>query len=417
MSQYLLLSFNQNLPPQAHGKKLDDVVKAAVQGNGKCQIFPVQSDLASFTSTDQLMSVADELAKNDIVAYGLVSRAARNIIDLAKRIQQDNQTGWGDIAPQESFDQVDPPQLIIQVEQDNEVTHMSLDQYLRNFKWNETTFTSKRSIDDMFKNLVADVNSTEEDLRTASAEFTEYATHLQNLRRKNEGTLLVRSLDQVGSKMALVKTLTDYTSNQATKQPIYVDTPHLTTILIVVKNTDAESFEKNYHLKSSYIVPNSCQKLDKDNDYTCYAVTLKKECVDDYKTASKEKGWHIRDFNYDPNMRENMKKEAKETIDKYLEHCANYKDLLESKFSHICSVWLHIKALRIFVESKLLYGIPTEFRSYLVEASMKSIPRIHRELEKVFGDGMELGDDDQQEGENEYHPYVSFPINLNGLIK
>ena len=417
MAQYLLLSFNQNVPPQAHGKKLDDVVKAAVQGNGQIQTFPVSSSLASFTSTDQLMSVADDLAKNDIVAYGLASRAARNILDLAKRIQQDNQQGWTDIAPQDSFEKVDPPQLVVHLEEDNEELHLPLDQLLKRWKWNETMFTSNRSVDDMFRNLVGEVNRSEEDLRTASAEFTEHATRLQNLRRKNEGTLLVRSLDQVGSKMALVRSLTDYKGNQASKTPIYVDTAHLTTILVVVKNTDAEGFEKNYDLKSTYVVPNSCQKLEKDNDYTCYAVTLMRTNLDDYKTATKEKGWHIREFKYNPTMREDMKKEASDTIKDYLTQCEQYKDLLESKFSHLCSVWLHLKALRIFVESKLLYGIPTEFRSYLVEASMKSIPRIHRELEKVFGDGMDIGDDDAQDVENEYHPYVSFQINLNGLIK
>jgi V-type H+-transporting ATPase subunit C len=418
MAQYLLLSFNQTLPPQAHGKTLDAIVQAAVLGNGKVQTFPVSTELARFTSTDQLMSVADDLAKVDVVTFGLANRAARSIIDLQKKIKQDNQVGWSDISPQDTFAMIDPPELLINVEDDGNEDELSFDEALKKWKWNESLFSSNRSVTDMFARLQSDVNRIEEDLRTSNSAFTEATTRLQNLRRRNEGTLLVRSLDAVGSKMQLVRCLNDYRATVAVKAPIYVETANLSTVLVVVKNTDAAAFEKGYELGETYVVPNSCQKLEKDNDFVCYAVTLLRPNIDDYKTATKEKGWHVRDFKYNQTMREDMRKEAKETVESYLIECEKYKDLLENSFSHLATVWIHLRALRVFVESKLLYGIPANFRAYLIETNMKNAQRIHHELEKVFNDGMQMDDDEQNANEeNEYHPYVSFPINLYGLVK
>ena len=114
-------------------------------------------------------------------------------------------------------------------------------------------------------------------------------------------------------------------------------------------------------------------------------------------------------------MREDMRAEAKATVEGYLVECEKYKDMLERSFSHVAIIWIH-RALRVFVESTLLYGIPPCFAKFLVKASPKNIGKIHANLKKVFGNGMSADDDDQPVGdENEYHSYISFPISLASL--
>lgn len=416
MAQYLLLSFNQKVPQSAGGRSLDSIVQAAVQGYGSVKNFNVSNELAKFTSTDQLMSIADEIAKVDTIAFGLVTRAARSITDLAKKIQSDNQAGYQDICPQETFATIEPPKLLIEVDDDNDEEQLRLDEFLEKWKWIEATFSSNKPINEMFANLQQEVSRKEEELRTSGASFTEAQQRLQNLRRRNEGSLLVRSLDSIGSKMQLVKSLEDYKASKAVKAPIYVDTENLTTVLVVVRSANVAQFEKQYDLNENYVVPNSLQKLEADNDFVCYAVTILRTNVDDYKTATKEHGWQVRDFVYSQTMREDIRREGKEAVENYLTQTTKYKDILCNAFSHISTVWTHVRALRVFVESTLLYGIPPNFRAYLVKTTAKSAIRIHKNLEATFGDDLAVDDDDNAEVENEYHPYVSFSFNLLGLI-
>ena len=257
----------------------------------------------------------------------------------------------------------------------------------------------------------------EEGLRTSNSAFQDAATKVNNLRRRNEGSLLVRSLDSVGSKMQLITCLEDYQASAASKNPIYVNTTNLTTVLVVVRRSNIKEFEAGYDLGESYVVPRSLQRLEEDNDFVCYSVTLVRVHLDEYKTQTKEKGWHVRDFKYNQTMREDMRNEAKSTVESYLRECERYKDILERSFTHIAVTWIHLRALRIFVESTLLYGIPPKFQTFLIKAAAKNVARIHRNLEAVFGDGMGADDDEGAVSEeNEYHSYVSFSVNLYGLV-
>ena len=77
---------------------------------------------------------------------------------------------------------------------------------------------------------------------------------------------------------------------------------------------------------------------------------------------------------------------------------------------------MHIKAVRTFIESVLIYGIKSKFQTFEIKALPQNIPKIHKELEKVFGDGNQEQDDDfGDEGDDEYHSYVSFKLNVVGL--
>jgi predicted ribosome quality control (RQC) complex YloA/Tae2 family protein len=50
----------------------------------------------------------------------------------------------------------------------------------------------------------------QEDLRTALTGFTDAGNRVLNLQRRNEGDLLVRNLDEIGSSMREVRTLREF---------------------------------------------------------------------------------------------------------------------------------------------------------------------------------------------------------------
>ena len=121
-------------------------------------------------------------------------------------------------------------------------------------------------------------------------------------------------------------------------------------------------------------------------------------------------------------MKIQMKNDALNTIRTYQQTLGTYSDALVNGFSHLFVVWMHIKALRAYAESKLLYGIKSPFQCYMIETTQRNIPKIHKALEERFSDGLDDSndkkddDDDQMEDADLEHSYFANQINLIPLL-
>ena len=441
MTQFLLVSFSNNAPSKSVESRSDSQGKFAIDkfvtnivGNlGKVtefEQFKKRKDdeetkknrtLPSFSDQDQLVRIADDLAKLDTNTFGILTRVARSIMELQRKIQFDNENGFSDISPNKKFDPISAPSLEIYEADEQGDKALSLAEYLRKFKWDEKMQPIAKDMNELYNYFSREVQHQDEELRIASNSYTEAGNKVIALRRRNDGSLLVRNLDEVASsKMTQVTKLKEYNSSKAKKDPIYVNTLNITTILVVVKTNIASNFEKNFNKDIDYVVPVPPQVLESDNDFTCYTVYLLRTNIDDYKTYCKENGWHVRDFNYDPDMKSKMEDVAFKTVEQYVDQSNHYAEHLQTTFTHLACCWIHVKALRVFAESVLLYGIPINFRAFLKHTTPKNIPKIHKELERVFNDGLSDGDkkdddDDPADDDDLVHPYFCSQINLLGL--
>jgi V-type H+-transporting ATPase subunit C len=75
----------------------------------------------------------------------------------------------------------------------------------------------------------------------------------------------------------------------------------------------------------------------------------------------------VRDFQYDETSLEKQKKEAEETVSLEREQQNTVMRLAKTNFSEVFSSWVHLKALRVFVESVLRYGLPPDFAAVVIE--------------------------------------------------
>lgn len=419
MAQYLLLSFQLEENKQLSKSDIERIIGSM----GEVFNFPDASEDNSetsklkfnFSSTDQLIGLTDDIAKLDATAFGLLTRVSRSIHDLCRKVDSDQAKGWNDLLIDFEPPKAEKPKASVLVQVENKDEEYSINKYIEKWCWNSFQFSKENSVINIYQTLLNEIQSSDEVIRTCGTAFTEAGNKLNALRRRNEGSLLVRNLDEIGSKMFSVKTLEDYiTAKSSDKKAIYVCTRNLQTILVVVKNSLVNDFKDNY--ATEYIVPNSITEIEHDNEFTCFSVTLTRTNLDDYKYVAKSHGWHIRDFKYNENMREEIQRESREVIQNYIEECNRYAGTLESTFSQLAIFWMHIKAVRTFIESVLIYGIKSKFQTFEIKALPKNIPKIHKELEKVFGDGNQEQDDDfGDEGDDEYHSYVSFKLNVVGL--
>ncbi len=81
--------------------------------------------------------------------------------------------------------------------------------------------------------------------------------------------------------------------------------------------------------------------------------------------------------------------------------------------------WIHIKAVRVFVESVLRYGLPVDFAAVLIKpkrsANDKKIrSKLAALYTKLTGSTVEDASAGKAAGTEEYYPYVSYLIQPQG---
>ena len=86
-------------------------------------------------------------------------------------------------------------------------------------------------------------------------------------------------------------------------------------------------------------------------------------------------------------------------------------------YAEAFSAWVHVCAVRLFVESVLRYGVPPNLLAALVSPRPKQGAKLRKALAGLLGDGAgarhwEADAGAGGGGEAEMYPYVSFTLNI-----
>lgn len=82
--------------------------------------------------------------------------------------------------------------------------------------------------------------------------------------------------------------------------------------------------------------------------------------------------------------------------------------------------WMHLKAIRVFVESVLRYGLPPTFQAMLIKPG-KNEDKVRRALGELYahlGSGMEQGGGEEAgaaAGAAKFYPYVDIDVKLSAV--
>jgi len=137
------------------------------------------------------------------------------------------------------------------------------------------------------------------------------------------------------------------------------------------------------------------------------------------KTACREKklGFAVREFTYNTETIQKGK-EDKKKLETQKETQKNKLILwCKTNFTEAFVAWTHLKAIRIFVESILRYGLPANFQAVLVLPNKKGDDKKVRnalfDLFKHLASKHLEGDTEEQAATSEkFYPYVSLTINI-----
>ncbi|KAH8347741.1 hypothetical protein KR084_000697 [Drosophila pseudotakahashii] len=282
-----------------------------------------------------------------------------------------------------------------------------LPQYLTRFQWDMAKYPIKQSLRNIADIISKQIGQIDGDLKTKSQAYNNLKGNLQNLEKKKTGSLLTRNLAD------LVK-----------KEHFILDSEYLTTLLVIVPKVMANEWLTNYEKLTDMIVPRSSQLIQEDSDYCLFNVTLFKKVAEEYKLHARERKFIVRDFVYNEEELAAGKNEMTKLMTDKKKQFGPLVRWLKVNFSEAFCALIHVKALRVFVESVLRYGLPVNFQAILIEPNKKSVKRLRDVLNQLYGhlDGASAGgavsSADNVDipglgfGQSEYFPYVFYKVNI-----
>lgn len=144
------------------------------------------------------------------------------------------------------------------------------------------------------------------------------------------------------------------------------DSDYLETHLIAVPNQMTKDFLKTYETVAPMVVPRSSVRIDADGEFTLYAVATFKKHSQEFIHKCREKKWIPRDFQFKEGGKEAEQKEVERVAKDERRLWGEALRLSRTGWGESVMVWIHVLALRVFVETVLRYGLPLQFVCGLV---------------------------------------------------
>ena len=141
---------------------------------------------------------------------------------------------------------------------------------------------------------------------------------------------------------------------------------YLETHLIAVPKQATKEFFKTYETVAPMIVPRSAQLIDSDDEFSLYAVTAFKKHSAEFIHKCRENKWTPREFKYKEGGREEEEREVERVARDESKIWKESLRLGRTAWGEAVMAWIHVLALRVFVETVLRYGLPLQFVCGLV---------------------------------------------------
>ncbi|KAI9922215.1 hypothetical protein PsorP6_000220 [Peronosclerospora sorghi] len=391
-----------------------------------CVRVELPSDLLVGT-LDTLMALSDDLNRVDLVTESVVRKIERQFHDLNK----------GD-------------QILT-------VDGVPVERYLNFFSWDEAKHPHRRplpeivsiiqSVRKIFRSekvekliiyvmVMQSVGKIEDELKQLSTRYAEKKQQLLGLQRKKGGNLMVANLN-------------DVLTPDVVSPSDFVNTEYLQTLVVIVPKSLEQQWLQEYaqigdhiaeygpktergNVRGSPVVPGSSRKLLEEGDLAVFTVTLLKgqyqpgfldkegnfepgstlDYIEDFKTCAKEKRYVAREFSFDPTSHasnEETLAELEVEVDRLSSALIRW---CKAHFGETFIAWMHIKIIRVFVESVLRYGLPVNFIVVMYkphpgkEKKLRSVlAKRYAHLQPAQFSGLEEGTSSSSQAE--YFPYVT----------
>lgn len=182
------------------------------------------------------------------------------------------------------------------------------------------------------------------------------------------------------------------------------------------READRQQRRQQREASCNNVVPRSALQIAEDDEFFLYRVFVLRKGVDLFKAACKDKRFIVRtvDLSHDDSKNDKEKKASLEQEKNNL--LASLIKWSKTTYSELFVSWMHIKAIRVFVESVLRYGLPVNFMAVTVKPASGYEKKLRSTLAQMYahlgGAHLSGGDEESNQGMEAYHPYVSLNVDV-----
>jgi len=278
--------------------------------------------------------------------------------------------------------------------------------YLRKFTWDGAKYPIKQPLKSLSEIISKQVSQIDTDLKTKAQAYNSIKANLLSLERKETGSMLSRNL-----------------ANLVKKEHFVLGSEYMQTVLVIVPKASESEWEKTYEKLTDMVVPASSILVTNDNEHCLFTVTIFKKVLEEFKNHAREKRFIVRDFVWDDKVIAENKEELSKLEQDKKKQFGPLVRWLRVNFGESFIAWMHMKALRVFVESVLRYGLPVNFQAMVVQPSKGKNRKLREVLDVLYDhlDGQSSkADADHVDipgmmSQHEYYSYVYFNLRLNLL--
>ncbi|KEG15105.1 vacuolar ATP synthase subunit c [Trypanosoma grayi] len=294
---------------------------------------------------DSLIEASDDLSKLD----PQLENAVEKLIGLMEEISQ-------------------KPRAVVTALRINQTQEMTPAGYIKNFLWSSAQFDTKEGVQSLIEKLSRISSSVEERVRVLFTEYNDTRNKLNAATRKSQGNLSVKPIREL---VALY--------NQ--QNQCFVETEMLVTIFVAVPAASQKDWTETYWSLNEFICPQSNRVVAEDKEYVLNSIVTFRKAMDDVKMACRKKRFIVREIDGADDL---SVIEIKELNQKAEKERKTLYTVVWQQYSVCYVAWIHVKALRVFVESLLKYGLPPRCIPVVLQVDSKKEMEIRKKISQLY---------------------------------
>ena len=280
------------------------------------------------------------------------------------------------------------------------------------FQWDEGKYPNRsKTISDIMHKINEKYTETR---KTIKAKTDDYNNSLNELKMKRKGQNDALNLMKQDYRDLVLKSKNEMKT-----------TDYLCTMLCFVPNGNEKHFLETYmRLSDGFVVPYSASRIDKGEDekMQLYRVIVMKHAKDDFRNqCQSQMRIACREYNEEELTRKPMEEKEIEKLSN--ENTQKKNDLIrhaESGYSEVFYALMHLKYLRLYVESCLKYT-SGDYYSVIVYVPKEREQKLISTMIKTFNDTKEqgwYGTKEELKETEDFYPFILVKISVpNSIIK
>ncbi|KAJ9627616.1 Vacuolar ATP synthase subunit C [Taxawa tesnikishii (nom. ined.)] len=335
--KYFLVSLPTSISPSNDKEEAFQALRSTISTDS-ATTYPFTVPSFKIGTLDALVQQADDLAKLEGACEGVVAKVADSLRNILEGDEE-------------------------KIAQQKTVNDKPVENYLASFHWNKVKYRADKPISELLDALQKQRRQIQ----------------IQPIQQHQD---LARRLAALPNRQPLAALAHLGREPQNLLAPDASE--YLQQHLIAVPNAAVKEWLKTYESLSPMVVPRSSTELARDDEFTLYAVTVFKKHGAEFVHRCREKRWTPREWKFtaggrDAEEQENQKLEAEER-----RVWGEALRLGRTGYSDAVMAWVHVLALRVFVETVLRYGLPLSFVCGMVKVTAHGAKKAKQNLDANY---------------------------------